>query len=84
MGVSMNHSKSKNQVKNLSILDIVVTQTAVVFQSLSLKYETLSVWWVLVRLVDIPLHIPDRITRVYYYRHHSFVHQIYAHFHLTW
>ena len=84
MGVSMNHSKSKNQVKNWSILDIVVTQTAVVFQSLSLKYETLSVWWVLVRLVDIPLHIPDRITRVYYHRHHSFVHQIYAHFHLTW
>ena len=27
MGVSMNHSKSKNQVKNWSILDIVVTQT---------------------------------------------------------
>lgn len=77
-------TKSLNQVQSCSITDIVVTQPAMVFQSPAIKYKPLSVWWVLVQLVDILLHIPDIIVWVHCYGDHCSIHHLNEDFNVTW
>ena len=54
--------QTKNQVQGRLFLDVVVAERATIFQLLPSKDQTLLVWWNALLVLNLGLHILNRVT----------------------